>query len=437
MIKSPLLTDLYELTMAAAYFNEGIEAEATFSLYTRRHAARGYFVAAGLNDALAYLEHLQFDTEEIDYLRRTGRFEDDFLHHLADLRFTGRVRALPEGTLFFADEPIMEITAPVIQAQIIETWLINTVGLATMLATKAARCVHAARGRGLIDFSLRRTQGSSAGLAMARSSYLAGFDGTSNVLAGKMFDIPVSGTMAHSFVLAFEEELEAFRAYARRFPQQTILLIDTYDTIAGAHKAVQIAQEMREQGNRLIGVRLDSGDLNALSRQVRTILDSGQCPDVKIFASGGFDEYTIARSIDQQSAIDAFGVGTKAGVSADAPYLDMVYKMVRFNDQPKRKLSPGKITLAGEKQIFRRKDPHGRYAQDIIALSTEKIEAADPLLQTVMQAGRRTANPADLEELRRAFQDNFQHLPDAYKALEQAPPFPVRVSDRLQDLNKK
>jgi nicotinate phosphoribosyltransferase len=431
---SPLLTDLYELTMAAAYFKQGIDAPATFSLYARRDPQRGYFVAAGLEAILEQLEDFHFEAQDIDFLRQTGLFEEAFLSNLAKLRFGGDVWAMPEGTIFFPDEPIVEVTAPIIQSQLLETDLINAAGLASMLASKAARCVHAAQGRGLIDFSLRRAQGADAGLAVARSSYLAGFDGTSNVLAGKLYNIPLAGTMAHSFVMAFEREIDAFRAYARLFPQRTILLLDTYDTLQGARHAAQVAQEMKSQGQALAGVRLDSGDLAELSRQVRAILDQAGLNAVKIFASGGLDEYRIDQLLLQKAPIDAFGVGTRMGVSADAPYLDMVYKMVRFNGQPVRKLSAGKATLAGEKQIWRRASHDGDYLEDIIALRSEMVNEAEPLLQPVMRAGRRLGPSAKLADLRQSFQANFRQLPSEYKPLTQPPRYPARASRRLEEM---
>lgn len=431
---SPLLTDLYELTMAAAYFKEGIDAPATFSLFTRSHPRRGFFVAAGVTEALAFLENFRFEKDDIDYLRQTGLFEAAFLSHLATLRFSGDVAAMAEGTVCFGDEPIMEVTAPIIQGQLLETYLINAVGLASMIATKAARCVHAARGRSLVDFSLRRTQGVDAGMAVARSSYLAGFDGTSNVLAGRRYGIPIAGTMAHSFVMAFEREIDAFRAYARLFPQRTILLIDTYDTLAGANSAVQVAREMERRGHALGGVRLDSGDLDDLSRRVRAILDQAGLTAVKIFASGGLDEYRIDQLLSGKAPIDAFGVGTSMGVSADAPYLDMVYKMVQFNGQPVRKLSTGKATLAGEKQIFRRLSPEGRYLEDVLALQGETMDAASPLLQPVVRAGRRLGPGPGLTEVRRSFQASFMQLPDPYKALASPPRYPVRLSRQLKEI---
>lgn len=431
----PLLTDLYELTMAAAYFDSGVTGQGTFSLFARRDSRRGYFVSAGTEKALDYLERFHFQEAEIAYLRRLGLFSDDFLNHLATLRFTGDVWAMPEGTPFFGDEPILEVTAPIIQAQLIETYLINTVGLATMIATKAARCVHAAQGRSLIDFSLRRTQGVDAGLAAARSTYLAGFDATSNVLAGQKEAIPVAGTMAHSFVLAFEDEIEAFRAYARLFPNQTVLLIDTYDTVQGARHAVRVAKEMAARGDQLKGVRLDSGDMVELSRQVRRVFDDEGLIDVKIFASGGFDEYGISEALAQQAPIDAFGVGTKVGVSADSPFMDMVYKLTQLDQRPVRKLSESKVTLAGAKQVHRRSSAKtGQYVEDVISLRDEPIEDAQPLLEPVMQGGRRFGPAPFLSQTREAFHKRFSALPVSFKALDNPAMFPVRVSDGLNEL---
>jgi nicotinate phosphoribosyltransferase len=433
---SPLFTDLYELTMATGYWERGLDAQATFSLYLRGRPQRGYYVAAGLEPALAFLENFRFDAGDIDYLDRTGLFESAFLDYLAALRFSGDVCAFPEGTLFFPDEPILEVRAPIIEAQLLETFLINTIGLHTMIATKAARCVYAARGRGLIDFALRRTQGVDAGMAVARNTYLAGFDGTSNVLAARIYGIPAAGTMAHSFVQVFENEKEAFEAYARSFPDRTILLIDTYDTLQGAALAVEVAREMAVAGHALVGVRLDSGDLIALSRQVRAIFDAAGMPEVKIFASSGLDEYGVDRVIQSGAAIDAFGVGTKVGVSADLPFLDMVYKLVRYDDRDVRKLSPGKQTLAGEKQIFRRMDDKGRYQEDVIGTRNETDGRGQPLLETVMQAGRITRPLPSLEDIRQSFRSDFEKLPERYKRLSQPAAYPVRLSSALKALQK-
>ncbi|MCI0880234.1 MAG: nicotinate phosphoribosyltransferase, partial [Chloroflexi bacterium] len=289
-----MFTDLYELTMAQAFFRQGMSAQATFSLFIRRNPPdRGYLVAAGLEDVLDYLANLRFSTGSIDYLRDIGIFTRDFLDFLAGVRFTGSVRAVPEGRLFFANEPVLEVTAPVIEAQLAETFIINQVNLQTLLATKAARCVWAAQGRGLSDFASRRTHGTDAALKMARCSYIAGFQSTSNVLAAQRYGIPPAGTMAHSFISSFTSEAEAFQAYADTFPDRTILLLDTYDTLEGARNAVKIAKNLEHDGHRLVAVRLDSGDFESLSRQVREILDDAGLDYVQILASGGLDEFEL------------------------------------------------------------------------------------------------------------------------------------------------
>jgi nicotinate phosphoribosyltransferase len=433
---SPLFTDLYELTMAAGYLDRGLDARATFSLYLRGRPQRGYYVAAGLGPVLAFLENYAFDAGDIDYLRGTRLFKPAFLDYLGALRFNGDVRALPEGTVFFPDEPILEVTAPILEAQLLETFLINAIGLHTLIASKAARCVYAARGRSLIDFALRRTQGIDAGMAVARSTYLSGFDATSNVLAAKFYGIPPAGTMAHSFVQVFADEQEAFEAYAQSFPDRTILLIDTYDTLRGAALAVKVARKMAAAGHRLVGVRLDSGDMIALSRQVRTIFDAAGMPEVKIFASSGLDEYGVDQVVKSDAAIDAFGVGTKVGVSADLPFLDLVYKLVRYGNRDVRKLSPGKQTLAGEKQIFRRADEKGRYLADVIGTRNEAVDHARPLLEIVMQAGKITRQLPGLNEIRQSFKSNFEKLPDRYKRLSHPETYPVTLSPALEALQK-
>jgi nicotinate phosphoribosyltransferase len=433
----PLFTDLYELTMAAGYFDRRMVDPATFSLFVRPHPKRGYFVAAGLQAVVDALTRFQFSDEEIDWLAQTGRFNREFLAHLATLRFTGDVMAMAEGEIFFPGEPIVEVTAPLIQAQIIETYLINTMGVASLMATKASRCVHAAAGRPVVDFSLRRTQGSHAGMVVARSAYIAGFAGTSNVLAGKTWGIPISGTMAHSFVTAFESETDAFQAYANLFPESAVFLIDTYDTLQGARAAAMVGNHMKQTGNTLLGVRLDSGDMIALSKRVRRILDEAGLPEVKIFASSGFDEYAVARLIAGGARIDAFGVGTRLGVSADAPYLDMVYKMVRLGSRNVRKVSEGKITLAGEKQVFRRKAADGCFGGDIIGVRAETVNGATALLRPTMENGRPVGPMPTLAEIRARFSKNFEQLDHRYKRFTDAKPYPVRVSERLAEIQEQ
>ena len=434
---SPLFTDLYQLTMGAAYLGSGIHSDATFSLYIRDCPSdRNYFVSAGLEAVLAGLKNFRFSEDDILYLKSKNLFEDAFIKYLKVFRFSGDVVALPEGSIFFRDEPILEITAPIIESQLVETFILNAVGLPVLVASKAARCKSVSGDRGLIDFSLRRTQGVDSGLKVARSSYIAGFSATSNVLAGKQFHIPISGTMAHSFVLAFDSELSAFRAYARIFPHNCVLLIDTFDTLEGAKNAVKVAKEMAEKGLTLRGVRLDSGDMADLSKKVRIILDNAGLPHVNIFASSGFDEFKIQKVLAKGARIDAFGVGTKLGVSADAPYLDIVYKLVQRGDYPVRKLSPGKKTLAGKKQVFRCFDESGLMKADVIGKRDESIRHARPLLEKVMENGRCLKPGPTLETIKKEFEKNFSTLPERYKDLEKTASYPVTLSPALQDLQK-
>jgi len=434
----PLFTDLYELTMAASYFAHQVFSTATFSLFTRdNHLKRNFFVAAGLEDVLNELAAYRFSEQDIKYLQTTGIFSNNFLSYLAGLRFSGEIFAMPEGTIFFSDEPVLEVTAPIIEAQMIETFLLNTMGFQSMIASKAARCVHVAGNRPLIDFSLRRTQGQDAGHNVARSTYIAGFAATSNVLAGQRFGIPISGTMAHSYVEAFSGERVAFSAYSKTFPDTSIFLIDTYNTIHGAENAVTVAKQMKENGHSLIGVRLDSGDMADLSQKVRKIFDDAGLFDVKIFASSGFDEFKIAKVIDQGAKIDAFGVGTKVGVSADAPYLDVVYKMVHFKDRDVRKLSPGKITLAGEKQVFRKSDPNGRYLEDIMGLRDDIMDQGKPLLKKVMENGEILRPHPPLQSIRDRFKKNFALLDDRFKSILEHNAYPVKLSNSLKKLQER
>lgn len=431
-----LLTDLYELTMAAAYYSHKMFAPATFSLFIRKYPPnRAYFVSAGLEDVLAFLEEFRFSQDDLDYLDTTKLFSQNFLHYLGGLRFTGEVFAIPEGRLFFKDEPVIEVTAPIIEAQIVETLIINMMNLHVAIATKASRCFFAARGRKLVDFSLRRTQGACAGLKVARSCFIAGFEGTSNVLAGKLYGIPISGTMAHSFVTSFEEEIDSFRAFAETFPQNAVLLIDTYDTVNGAKKAVAIAQEMMKRGEALKGVRLDSGDMAELSKEVKKILSEAGLGDVSIFASGGFDEFKIAGVIERGAQIDAFGVGTKMGVSADAPYNDIAYKLVQYDGRPLLKLSTAKKTLVSEKQVFRVRR-NGKLIEDTIALRGEELDGR-PLLGKVMTRGGRLLAPEPLTAIRERFLEEFDALDDACKALGEPRTYPVRLGPALVGLQEE
>ena len=353
------------------------------------------------------------------------------------MRFTGEVRALPEGSIFFVDEPILEVSAPIIEAQLAETFIINAVSLQTMIASKASRVVHAAGGRPLVDFSLRRTQGSDAGLKVARASYLAGFAGTSNVLAGKVYGLPIFGTMAHSYITSFHSEIDAFRVFVRNFPVGATLLIDTYDNISGAHHAVTVAKEMEAKGERLEFVRLDSGDMAAISKEVRRILDDNGLDYVRIMASGGFDEHKIAGLLADGAKIDAFAVGTKMGVSADAPYFDIAYKLVRYADRPVMKLSTGKATLVDKKQVWRTFDAQGAMQRDVIALKDETVSAGSPLLEPVMAGGRIIRPLPTLQASRDYFQAQFAMLPATYKSLQDPVSYPVSLSAGLKKLQSR
>ena len=430
-----LFTDLYEITMAQSYFQHGMFAPATFSLFIRTYPAnRSYFVAAGLEDVLNYLEEWRFPEESIDYLHSTRIFSSDFLDYLSGLRFTGDVWAVPEGRLLFADEPMLEVTGPVIEAQAVETFIINQINLQSLIATKASRYVWAAGGKALADFSLRRTHGTDAGMKVARASYISGFQSTSNVLAGKMYGIPLSGTMAHSYISSHEQEIDAFRNFVRSFPERSILLIDTYDTIAGARNAAAVGKEMEALGQRLQGVRLDSGDFDSLSRQVRVILDQAGLQYTRIVASGGLDESDIYDMVSGGAPIDVFGVGTKMGVSADAPWSDMAYKLVKYDGRPVLKLSTGKASLPGEKQVFRLRDDKGNFSKDIIALRDERVEGGESLLCKVMEGGKTIQPPPSLDEIRGHFKEDFGHLDDRFKALREPPSYEVALSSHVKEM---
>jgi nicotinate phosphoribosyltransferase len=431
-----LLTDLYELTMAASYFDHEMFEPATFSLFIRNYPpSRRYFISAGLADVLSYLQDLKFTPEDLEYLEETELFKPEFLSYLDEFRFRGDVYAIPEGRLFFVNEPVLEVNASLIEAQIVETIIINIVNFQSMIATKASRCIHAAWPRKLVDFSLRRTHGADAGLKVARASFIGGFVGTSNVLAGKIYGIPIFGTMAHSFITSFEDELDAFRAFAYTFPEDTVLLVDTYDTLSGTRIAAEVGKEMALDGMELKGVRLDSGDIARLSKDVRGILRKEGFTETTIFASGGFDEYKIKRVLDQGGDIDSFGVGTKMGVSADAPYFDMAYKMVQYAGRPVLKLSPGKMTLASDKQVFRFTTTKGKLEKDVIGLRDDILEEGEPLLKKVMGNGEIIEEFPSLSQIQTSFLDEFSLLDKKYKAIDkEGKEYPVSLSPRLKSL---
>ncbi len=417
-----LATDLYQLTMGASYGALGMHGRATFSLFVRKlPVSRPFLVVAGLEAALDRLRALRFDADDIAFLRTLPGIRRDFVDRLPDLRFTGDVRAIPEGRVVFGGEPLFEVRAPIIEAQLAETLVVNAFHFPTLVATKAARCVAAACGAALFDFGLRRTPGIEAGLTVARAAYLAGFAGTSDVLAGRLYGIPVMGTVAHSFVQACSNELAAFRAFAATFPGPVTLLIDTYDTRQGARRAVQVARELAASGGRLLAVRIDSGDLLAESRAVRAIFDEARLRDVRIVASGGLDEHEIAALTRAGAPIDSYGVGTRLGTSADAPVLDMAYKLVEYDGAPRLKLSAGKQTLVGAKQVWRRRDASGRFAGDRIAAADEPApgEGWEPLLEPVMTGGEARAHPT-LDVLRARHRAETAALPDGLRTLEGA-----------------
>ena len=435
-----LFTDLYQLTMAQAYWQSGRTARATFSLFFRSYPPdRGYFVFAGLPEVLTYLREFGFDREDVASLRGIDLFDDDFLTYLETVRFTGDVRALPEGTIFFPNEPVIEVSAPIIEAQIVETFLVNQINFLSLLATKASRVVHVARGRTVVDFAARRTHGTEAANGLARVSYMTGFAGTSNVLAGALHGIPTYGTMAHSFVTAFESEIEAFRAYAGSFPDSSTFLVDTYDTLEGTRRAVEVAREMDRRGHRLQAIRLDSGDLLDLSFKTRAQMDEAGLHAVKVFASGGLDEFAVDRLLRSGAPIDGFGVGTKVGVSADAPWTDCAYKMVEYDGRPVLKLSAGKETLPGPKQVYRFRDRDGRHVRDVICLHDEPPPGGGPapLLEEVVKGGAAVQTPPPLKTLRRRFSQEFAGLPDDHKTIRSPALYPVTTGAGLDVATKK
>jgi nicotinate phosphoribosyltransferase len=428
---SPLLTDLYQLNMLQAYLDHGQTDTAVFEFFVRRlPARRGFLMAAGLEQALDFLERLQFSNEEINWLRQNYRFTDRFLDYLARLRFTGDVDAMPEGTIFFANEPIIRVIAPLPEAQLVETRLINILHFQSVVASKAARMVLAAPGKQLVDFGLRRAHGAEAGLMAARASYLAGFAGTATVLARKDFGIPVFGTMAHSFIQAHDDETAAFSAFAQSRPDNLVLLIDTYDTEVAARKVVKLAPRLKEAGIAVRGVRLDSGDLIVLSKSVRRILNDGGLQGVTIFASGGLDEDELVRMLDANAPIDGFGVGTSLTTSSDAPALDCAYKLQEYAGIARRKKSVGKATWPGRKQVWRSFGDDGRMNGDVLALQNDR-QAGEPLLIPVMRHGRRLAAPPTLADIRQKAAHGLAQLPEPLRRLSDGTVFPVTVAPGL------
>lgn len=435
MTKYPgIATDLYQLTMAAGYHAHQRNEKATFELFVRTLPPhRSFLVVAGVQQALEYLQSLRFSAEEISYLKSLPVFAHvsaEFFAYLREFKFTGDVWAMPEGTIAFPNEPILRITAPLIEAQILETYLLATINFQTLIATKAARINSVARGRGIVEFGTRRAHGMDAGLHAARASFIGGCIGTSNVEAGLRFGLPVFGTAAHSWVMSFENEFDSFTAFHKIFPEHTTLLLDTYDTIAAAKMAVKIGHSLR-------GVRLDSGDLLTLSKQVREILDAGGLQQTKIMASGDLDEEKIADLLAQNAPIDLFGVGTDLSTSRDAPALAGVYKLVELNGKPKMKLSQDKATYPCCKQVWRTYDKNGAFQHDIIGIASESHPDAEPLLQPVMLAGKLLGAEPTLQNMQTLAHEQLQKLPEKYKLLTAAAIYPVSFSAQLEAVRQR
>ncbi len=433
-----LLTDLYELTMAQVYFKKGMNKTAVFDFYTRPVEKRSYLINAGLEQLIYYLENVRFSQEDIDYLRSLNLFEEDFLDYLKNFRFTGNLYAIEEGEIIFPNEPVVQIEAPLIEAQIIETFVINTLQLPILVATKSMRCYSVARGTILVDFGLRRAHGTDAGMKAARASFIGGFAGTSNVLAGKEYNIPVFGTMAHSFILAHENEEEAFEDFAKMYPENTIFLVDTFNTIEGVKKAVKVAKKLGLKTFK--GIRLDSGDLLSLSKEARKILDENGFKDAKIIVSGGINEYKIKKLLDEGAPIDGWGVGTELVVSADVPYLDCAYKLVEYNGRPVMKFSKRKMTLPYRKQVYRFYE-NGIFKKDVIAKYNENIEGGKPLLKQYIKDGKLISKLPDINSIKEKAIKSFESLPDQYKDIEKTvhyiPEISLEIKKAVEELKKK
>jgi nicotinate phosphoribosyltransferase len=434
--RSALLTDLYQLAMTQAYIEHGKTGTAVFEFFARKlPPSRGFLIAAGLDQALDFLENFQFSSKDIAWLAKTGCFSSNLLNYLAYMRFTGDVHAMPEGTIFFPDEPILRVTAPLPEAQMAESRLINILHFQTLIASKAARHVLLTPDKVCVDFGFRRAHGAEAGVMAARASYIAGFAGTATVLAGELFDIPLYGTMAHSFIEAFEDEAAAFLAFAESRPKDLTLLIDTFDTETAARKIVALSKKLEGKGISVGSVRLDSGDLIQLSKSVRRILDEGGLADVKIFGSGGIDEAELIHFRESGAPIDGFGIGTSLTTSIDLPALDCAYKLQEYDGLPRRKHSLGKATWPGRKQVWRSYGPDGRMEGDAITLEGD-TQPGEPLLQLVMKAGRRIGPTPTLAQIRERAASELERLPEPLRLLDPKASYLITISEPLLRLTE-
>lgn len=430
-LSSPLLADLYQFTMLQTYLEQEMQETAVFELFVRKlPSERNFMVAAGLEQVIDFLENLKFSPEELDWL--ATRFPSHVITYLEQFRFDGDVHAMPEGTVFFPNEPILRITATLPQAQLIESRIINLMHFETLIATKAARSVLVAPHKLLVDFGMRRAHGAEAGLLAARASYLAGFSGTATVLAGALYDIPLFGTMAHSFIQAHSDESDAFEHFARSHPDNAILLIDTYDTEAAANKVVTLARKLKAEKINIRGVRLDSGDLAEHAKNVRKILNAGGLTNATIFASGNLDELKLHALLSIAAPIDGFGIGTALDISSDAPALDCAYKLQEYAGKPRRKRSEGKATWPGRKQVYRHYASDGRMTEDIVALEDADPQQGEPLIRPFMQMGKRLHPNPPLHKIRSQTIANYAHLPASMTSLDPAPGYPVAISNALK-----
>jgi nicotinate phosphoribosyltransferase len=422
--------------MLQSYYEEGMEDTAVFEFFVRRLPEhRNFMLFAGLEQVLEYIEHLHFSAEELEWLKRSGRFDSGFVDRLEQFRFSGDVHAMAEGTVFFPDEPVLRVTASLPQAQLIESRLINILHYQTLIASKAARCRLVAPDKTLIEFGMRRAHGAEAALLAARANYIVGFDGTATVQAEHDFGVPIFGTMAHSYIQSHQSESRAFENFAHSHPDNVVLLIDTYDTRRGAEKVVSLAKSLRKEGITIKAVRLDSGNLLEMSTSVRGILDDGNCSDISIFASGDLDEYRLAELIDSGSPIDAFGIGTRLNISQDSPSLECVYKLQEYAGQARRKKSVGKTTWPGCKQVYRHRASNSSFNGDQVTLANDVRGDGEALIVPVMRKGKRIKPAESLERIRERSSDQLASLPEHLTALAvSAEPYPVEMSQELKVL---